>query len=110
MEELALQLRNQIDTICGGYHYYKDENVIENARKLSGEIQEYCSYFLNGNQFGMNDEEYAGLQEYVLQVLRDYVEALELDDLVYMLDTLDYGLRELLELFIDDDIEELVHE
>ena len=106
MEELAKGLRQEIDQICGGYHYYKDENVIENARKLSGEIQEFCGFFLQGNMFGMEEEEYVELQNYVVQVLKDYVEALEREDLVFMLDTLDYGLRELLDIYIEDDAEE----
>ena len=106
MKELAKGLRQKIDQICGGYHYYKDENVIENARKLSGEIQEFCGFFLQGNMFGMEEEEYVELQNYVVQVLKDYVEALEREDLVFMLDTLDYGLRELLYIFIDKDNED----
>lgn len=106
MEELAKRLRQKINQICGGYHYYKDENVIENARKLSGEIQEFCGFFLQGNLFGMEEEEYVELQNYVVQVLKDYVEALEREDLVFMLDTLDYGLRELLDIYIEDDAEE----
>lgn len=106
MKELAKGLRQKIDQICGGYHYYKDENVIENARKLSGEIQEFCGFFLQGNMFEMEEEEYTELQNYVVQILKDYIEALEQEDLVFMLDTLDYGLRELLDIYIEDDAEE----
>ena len=104
MEVLAKELRDKIDNICGGFHYYKDENVIKKAGELIGKIQQFCSCFLQGNIFGMEEEEYLKLQSYVIQVLKDYMEALENKDIVYMLDTLDYGLRELLNIYIDTDV------
>lgn len=99
MEELAFDLKKEIDNICGGYHYYKDENVIPRAKQMAGRIAEFCAYFLNGNIFRMEESEYQKLQSYVTQVLEDYMEALQQDDLVFMLDTLDYGLRELLDIY-----------
>ena len=41
-----------------------------------------------------------------IDVLKDYVAAIEQEDVVWIIDTLDYGLRELIELYIDDDAEE----
>lgn len=110
MEELAKELRNKIDTICGRYHYYKDGTVLEKSLGLAVDIRQYCSYFLQGNIFGLEDAEYTELQLYVMQVLKDYMEALEQKDLVYMLDTLDYGLRELLNFYINKDAGEQNHE
>lgn len=104
MELLAKKIRDKIDNICGGYHYYKDENVLERSRELVGEVQQFCSYFLQGNIFEMEDDEYLNLQQYVVQVLEDYMEAIKQQDMVYMLDTLDYGLRELLNIFIDTEV------
>lgn len=106
MEELALQIWNSIDNICGGFHYYKDENVLDRSQKLARDIQQFCSFFLQGNIFGMDETEYLQLQQYVIGVLEDYMEAIRLKDMVYMLDTLDYGLRELLNIYIDNDAEE----
>lgn len=103
MEKLAKTISNKIDNICGGYHYYKDENVLERSRELAGEIQQFCGFFLQGNIFGMEDLEYQNLQQFVIEVLEDYMEALKQQDFIYMLDTLDYGLRELLNLYIDAD-------
>ena len=42
MEDKAKQLWVVIDTICGGYHIYKDEKVIEKAKQGAGQVQEYC--------------------------------------------------------------------
>ena len=109
MEELAKKLRDKIDTVCGRYHYYKDRAVLEKSMGLVADIRQYCSYFLQGNIFGLEEAEYMDLQLYVMQVLKDYMEALEQKDLVYMLDTLDYGLRELLNLYIKKDTGERNH-
>lgn len=107
MEALALKLRNGIDIICGGYHYYKIGKVLEAALELAEDIQNFCGSFLQGNIYNMEEEEYEGLRQYVLQILEEYVEAVEQQDLVYMLDTLDYGLRELLNIYIDEEAEEM---
>ena len=103
MEDKAKQLWVVIDTICGGYHIYKDEKVIEKAKQAAGQVQEYCEVFLQGNYFGLDEEAYGELCSYVVQVLRDFVEALEQEDTVLMLDTLDYGLRELIDLYREKD-------
>ncbi len=99
MEMLAQELKNEIDRICGGYHYCKDENVVEKAEKLAGKIQMFCNTFLQGNIFEIEEVEYQGFLGYVIQVLEDYLEAVQRRDSVLMLDTLDYGLRELLDIY-----------
>lgn len=101
MEEKALQLRTVVDTACGGYYLFKDEDVLTKAKAAAGQIRDYCSFFLKGNVFGIPEEEYQNLYRFVLQVLEDFVEAVEQEDTVLMLDTLDYGLRELLEIYLD---------
>ncbi|EOS26267.1 hypothetical protein C806_01002 [Lachnospiraceae bacterium 3-1] len=109
MEELAKELTVKIDNICGKFHYFKGGRVLEESRELAGEIQQFCGYFLQGNIFGMEEEEYEKFQQYVVQVLEDYIEAMRQQDTVYMLDTLDYGLRELLNIYIDTDTGETGH-
>ncbi len=109
MEELARKLSNGIDNICGGFHYFKKENVLDKSRELAEDIQRFCSCFLQGNIFGMEKDEYADFEQFVIQVLEDYIEAMKQQDMVYMLDTLDYGLRELLNIYIDVDAEEENH-
>lgn len=102
MKEKALQLRAIVDTACGEYYIFKDEDVLTKAKAAAGQIQDYCSFFLQGNVFGMEEGEYQNLYCYVLQVVEDYVEAVEQEDMVLMLDTLDYGLRELLGIYLDN--------
>ena len=57
MEELAIKLRNKIDNICGSFHYYKNENVLSESQKLAEEMQQFCSVFLQGNIYGMEEDE-----------------------------------------------------
>ena len=106
METLAKELKKDIDIICIGYHYDRQTNVVEKGKELSEKIQRFASFFLQGNIFGIEEDEYGGLKAYTLQVLEDYVQALEQRDMVLMIDTLDYGLRELLYIFIDKDNED----
>lgn len=101
MKTLARELKCGIDIICMGYYYHKETNVILKARELANRIQRFCGSFLQGNIYGMQEEEYQSLQKYVLEVLEDYLEAIEQRDLVFMLDTLYYGLRELVNIYIE---------
>ncbi len=106
METLARELERGIDIICVGYYYYKEKNIFPKAQVLADRIQRFCGSFLQGDIYGMGEEEYEVLRRYVIQVLKDYLEALEKKDTVYMLDTLDYGLRELLNIYIDKEKED----
>lgn len=101
MEVLARELERGIDIICMDYYYQKDENIFPKAKALAGRIQEFCGSFLQGNIYGMEEEEYRALSQYVMEVMEDYLEALAQQDLVYMLDTLDYGLRELVNIYLE---------
>lgn len=110
METLARELKHEINIICIEYYYLKEINVIEKSRKLLDKIQEFTKGFLQGNIYGMEEEEYQMLQNFVLQCLDDYIEAVGQQDMVRMVDTLDYGLRELINIYIDPDTMEETNE
>lgn len=103
MEELARTLKSQIDKICVEFHYFKKYNTIERSKEYAAMIQEYVSFFLQGNNFGISEEEYKDLYNFSIDVLKDYMAAVENEDAVLMVDTLEHGLRELLKIFIDED-------
>lgn len=106
MEALAKRIRAEIDTMCVGFHYYKDESVLEKSREMLMDIRMFCSALLEVCNAGAAGEEQMELQTYVIGVLKDYMEALEQQDIVLMLDVLDYGLRKLLNIYIEDDEED----
>ena len=62
MRALAAELRGEIDGICIEYHYFKNENVIEKAKEIIPTIQKFCTGFLQGNSYGISEEEYQNLQ------------------------------------------------
>ena len=103
METLAKELTEKVDRICVEYHYMRRTDIVERGKALAGDIQQFVSVFLQGNIFGMEEEEYHGLRNYVLEVLTDYTEAIAQRDMVRMADTLEFGLRELLDIYIDQD-------
>lgn len=103
METLAKQLLEKINQICVQYYYFRKTNIVELGKNLAGDIQQFAGGFLQGNIYGMEENEYTELQNYVVGVLKDYTEAIEQNDMVLMADTLDNGLRELLNVFVDID-------
>lgn len=100
MEELALKIRTEIDEICIGYLFYRQMDVIEKTIHLTTEIQNFLGLFLQGNVFGMENEDYMALSDYVSGVAEDYVEAVKQEDAVLMVDTLEHGVRELLDIYL----------
>lgn len=99
MEELAKKISREINDICVGYLYLKQTDVIEKILPLTKDIQEFLASFLRGNLFGIKEEDYRELFSYATEVAADYVEAVGQRDMVLMVDTLDYGLRELLNIY-----------
>lgn len=51
----------------------------------------------------MEEEAYRELYCFVVQVLEDFVEAVTQNDTILMLDTLDYGLREIVDIYREND-------
>ena len=70
---------------------FKNENVIEKAKEIIPTIQKFCTGFLQGNSYGISEEEYQNLQVFVIDVLKDYVAAIEQEDvcLLYTSDAAD---------------------
>jgi len=101
VEELVKEISMKINEICIEYIYFKRTDVIEKTLPLTGNIGKFLDAFLRGTISGLNEEEYTALSGYVGQIAQDYVEAAEQRDMVLMIDTLDFGLRELLNLYRD---------
>lgn len=99
MEELARDLNKKITDICAGYLFFKQTDVIEKVRPLTEDIQRFLNGFIQGDMAGMGEGERTAILGYAAGVAQDYVEAMEQKDMVLMVDTLDYGLRELLQIY-----------
>lgn len=101
MKELAKEIHEKMTRICIEYLFFKQTNVIEKVIPLTGDIWQFLDVFSRGNVFGMEDEDYRNLLNYVSGVAADYVEAIGQRDAVLMVDTLDNGLRELLKIYLE---------
>lgn len=102
MKEKAISLLKKLKETHVKYYYWRIDTVLEDAQNMSGEIQDFCNAILQENNIGIEKDDYRFLQTYMLQVLEDYIGALQNQDAVWMRDTLDAGLRELLMVFIDE--------
>lgn len=100
MEELAKKLLDEINKLCIEFHYIKKNDIIKSAVALRADIESLSRGLLAA--LG-TDKESEQLRAYTLQVLNDYVEAASQRDEVLMIDTLDYGLREIVGLYIDEE-------
>ncbi len=100
MEELAKKLLDRINRLCIGFYYINENNIMKSAFELREDIEKLTGGLLAA--LGA-DEESQQLRDYTLQVLSDYVEAASQKDEVLMIDTLDYGLREIIGLYIDEE-------
>ena len=83
--------------------YYKDNKYLEKAETLIPEVREFVEWFLSGNDFGIEEELYVALQNNLLEILKDCLEALRERDRVLMMDALEQGIEEYLKMFLSDE-------
>lgn len=103
MEEKIKQLYMEINYI--GYRRLESRknDYIEQAKKRLPMIEEFTTWFLSGNQFGIEDELYQALQANLLTILDDIVTAAKENDTVLMLDALEGGISEYLTMFVPEE-------
>lgn len=103
MEDKIIELFEKINFL--GYYTtnFQKYDYIKRAKSLIPEIQEFVTWFDSGNQFGIEESDYQALQENLLDILKDCMEAFEQEDRVLLLDALEYGLSEYLKMFLPTD-------
>lgn len=88
---------------CVQFAVYQKKNVIENLGKLFPALSEFVDEFLSKNCFHLEYEDYQLSKRLLLDILSDIVQGMEQRDTVLLEDTIEYGLKEFLELFIVDE-------
>lgn len=101
MEELAVELLKEITDLCVRYHYFRENSLINDVKKITPRIQEFVSKLLDMIEQQADSQDKDDILEYTNGVINDYVSAIQNADVVLLIDTLDYGLRELLNMFAD---------
>lgn len=109
MEELVDNLLYKINLLCMKHHY-KKMNIMEEGREMAGDVEKFSKLLLQWISTNANNKEGQELQGYILEVLNDYMNAVHDHDVVLLVDTLDYGLRELLNIFKEEDGEKKSNE
>lgn len=102
MEEKIIKLYENINYIGYCCTYEKKNDYLKRIKALVPDIREFANWFMQGNQFGIKDELYIALVKNLLTVLKDCNRAFEEGDRVLLLDALEYGLVEYLEMFLPD--------
>lgn len=104
MRNKIIELYKKIRDISAAYMIYQDRYNIEMIREIIPLIQEFVSWFLEENRFGIEQELYRGLCENLLNIVNDILTAIEAGDRVLMNDAIAYGLIEYLEMFVGEDV------
>ena len=102
MEEKIRGLETSLNQIYVEYMVLQRRNNIEEIRKLMPQIQEFVVWFLEGNQFGIEDELYQDMSRNLLDILKDMISAMEYGDRVLLHDAAAYGFSEYLRLFLPE--------
>lgn len=98
MDEKIQNLYESINFL--GFHatYHRDNNYVENSKKLFPKIQEFVQWFTE-QQFGFEPEVYENL----LDILKDCETAFTEHDNVLMMDALEQGISGYLEMFLSEE-------
>ena len=102
MEELARIIIDNINKICIDFYYFRKENIMKVGMDILPNIQkifEQINLFANENP---QDKDIVGMQNFALNVIKDLLSAIENEDKVLLVDTLDFGVRELMNIFIEE--------
>lgn len=102
MQEKIQKLYEEINFI--GYYTSKNNDIhyIDKAKELFPQIQEFSDWFLKENIFEIDEVFYQKMQINLVDILKDCINAIEQNDRVLMLDALEYGISEYLQLFLPE--------
>jgi Penicillin V acylase and related amidases len=98
MQEKIEHLYETINFLGFNATYSRNNNYAKNAREMIPQIQEFVQWFLT-NISGLEEGVYLNL----IDILKDCETALQEDDNVLMMDALEQGLSEYLEMFLSEE-------
>ena len=103
MQKKIQKLYEDINFI--GYYASKNNDIhyIDKAKELFPQIQKFSDWFLKENIFGIDEDFYQKMKINLVNILKDCMTAIEQNDRVLMLDALEYGISEYLQLFLPED-------
>ena len=87
MEEKIQNLYESINFLGFNATYHRNNNYVENSKKLLEQIQEFVQWFIEEKHFGFEQDIYDNLND----ILKDCETALKEHDNVLMMDALEIG-------------------
>ncbi len=99
------ELYKKVYHACVEFAVYRKKNIKENVTDFLPLLGGFANQFLEGNYFGFDEEDYQQLKQLLLNILNDIAQGLEQRDNVLLEDTVEFGVKEFLELFIPDEEE-----
>lgn len=99
------ELYKKVFYSCVQFAVYQKENIIDDVKQILPFLNEFTQEFLSGNYFGLKEEDYQLLRQLLLDILNDIVQGMEQHDIVLLEDTIEFGLKEFVEMFIPDEQE-----
>ena len=106
MEKSIKELYEQINFIGFYCTYHRDGGYVAMARALIPEVNKFVQWFLTEKKLGIPEEEHSLMNQNLLLIVQDIVEALKQEDRVLMMDALEQGISEYLKMFLQEIEEE----
>lgn len=97
------ELYKKVYRACVEFAVYRKKNIKENVADFLPALGQFANKFLEENHFGFDEEDYQQLRRLLLNILNDITQGLEQRDNVLLEDTVEFGLKEFLELFVMDE-------
>lgn len=96
------QLYVKVFRLCVSFAVYQ-KNIMNELQEIFPEIRYIAEEILHTEDLGLNQEEDQFVRRLLIDILEDLVQAMTYQDEVLLEDTIEYGLKEFLELFIPDE-------
>lgn len=100
MEETICTLQRDLYEISMNYLMDYNRNNVKAIKEHIPQIEEFATWFLEENRYGIEENLYQDLCRNLLMVLQDISAALQQEDRVLLHDAVGYGLLEYLKLFV----------
>ena len=103
MKELAKKIIQDINQICIEFYYFRRDSILKKSGKILSDIQMVFTQINLLVESNPEDADIEEIHKYIIGVMNDLLESIENKDIVLFVDTLDYGVRNIMEVFTDNE-------
>lgn len=96
------ELYQDVFKMCIEFSVYQKNNVRKNVENILPMLGEFSEVILGEHGFGIDDEDYRYLHASWVGILEDIASGMKENDRILLEDTVEYGLKEFLELFFEE--------